>query len=125
MKCIKCGGEVLAGNSRVIKRNGRSLRQHRVCPERTVGSVDKNQQARSPATQSSEPRPANQASVSRNQTVNYRYYIMKSSWLHIVELSSRALTRKSFIEIQSIDAEFADAHPDMLEGFVEIKVGGE
>ena len=124
MKCIKCQGEVLPGNSRVIKRNGRSLRQHRVCPERTAASVDKNQQARSSATKPSEPKPVNQASVSQNQMPNYRFFITETFRNKLMQLKP-ILAGKLTIEIEYVNAEFAEANPEGLEGYFEIKVGGE
>jgi hypothetical protein len=125
MKCIKCGGEVLPGNSRVIKRNDRSLRQHRVCPERIAGSVDKNHQARSPSAKSSEPRPVNQVSVSQNQMPPGRFYIEKWELERMYQRSSGVITLKMTTQITAVDPEIADTIPDMLEGYVEFKAVGK
>jgi len=125
MKCIKCGGEVLPGNSRVIKRNGRKLRQHRTCPTLAASSVENNQQARSFTPRPSEPEPVSQASISQNQTPPRRYFIHNYGRDRLVQLCAGVLTRNVLVEITAIDPEFADANPDMLDGYIEIKVGRE
>jgi hypothetical protein len=114
MRCVRCGRPVYNGNSRVIVKNGKKLREHRNCALNKDIPVPVRKHAPVPLTR--------QAPAFEHETP-YRYFVMPGMIERLHNIAAKTLLHGSLmVEIHTIPSSLLEELPSLADGFTEIRI---